>query len=211
MPHRDDPRRWVVFLASALALLAVLFLVPAAWFHALFTPLHGLERWARRPSVHRPLYLLPGEIVPIKPEVVPAAEREPPPRRREPPREDPLWWKEVWRVHVERQSAIALYGRARPDSGEARRLELLRGVTSLVREVEPDSATASTLARLFLADGFRLGDLKAFLAARGYALDYQDLSSREAEMFDEHLRRSIPVTDTPDDKLRDEKEGPRRR
>jgi hypothetical protein len=204
MRPREDPRRWPICSALAVAiLLAAVFLVPAAWIEALFSPLgsfadHGTE------SGVRPIVLLPVEIVAVKPEIEAVADEPEESERPIPLREDASWWQSVWRIHLQRQTTVALRG-VHPDSGLALRLELLGGLTDLVRRVEPDSATADLLARLYLADGYRLqGSLKTFLSARGYALDHADLRSREAEMFDEHLFRSIPVTNSLADKLRDE-------
>jgi hypothetical protein len=206
MRSREDPRRWPVCIAlAAVLLLAVPFLIPRTWIDALLRqPLRpGLLPEAAPP---RTLVLLPVEIVTLKPVLEP--ESEPPDEDERPQpqwQDEDAWWRTVWQVGLQARNDAALGRASRPDSALATRLELLGGLTDLLRRVEPDSATADVLARLYLEDGFRMeGGLKTFLACQGYALDHADLKSREADMFDEHLFQSIPVTDSLADKLREE-------
>lgn len=206
MGPSPNPRRWAVCAAIAAALfLAAPFAIPASWVARFFSP---LSVWQRRTeaAAPQPLEIVELEIVAAKPAVT-SEPFDPTDHRRRRPRpelrDDDYWWRTVWRARLRADSEAAVGGTARRDSA-ARRLALLGGLSDLLRRVEPDSAMAARLARLFLQERFDLGELKPFLAARGYALDHADLQSREADMFDEHLRRSVPVTDGPDAKLRRE-------
>ncbi|MFO7654164.1 MAG: hypothetical protein R6X25_10120 [Candidatus Krumholzibacteriia bacterium] len=209
MPGRPDPRRWAVCSLLAVALLtASVFLIPAAWIQRVFFP--GVRRHDRAVDAPSPaLELLPAVQV-TRPTLLVVA--DPPVGNAGddaaaafPP--DDLWWDTAWRTRWRDETAAAM-GIARRDTSAALRRRLLGGVTDIVRRAEPDSATASHLARLFLTAGHQLGELRPFLLARGYALDFADLASREAELFDEHLFRQIMVTDSPADKLRDEQSRP---
>jgi hypothetical protein len=199
----EDPRRWAVCSALAVALLlAAVFLIPAAWIDAFFSP---LVRFAQRQDEPPPeaLVLLPVEIVSAKPEVVPVPDAVAPPVSEGTLRPEEEWWRTAWQVRLRAGVAGDLRAGANRRDSLAARMAWHGVLTDLLERVEPDSATASLLARLYLQEGFRLEpDLRSFLWARGYALAYGDLVSREAEMFDEHLRRTIQVTDSPDDKIR---------
>ena len=110
MRSREDPRRWPICSALAVTiLLAAVFLVPAAWIEALFSPLGSFADRGTEPGV-QPIVLLPVEIVAVKPEIESVdddtEDRDKPPRMRE----DAVWWQSVWQIHLRRQTTAALRG-----------------------------------------------------------------------------------------------------
>ncbi len=64
-----------------------------------------------------------------------------------------------------------------------------------MNRARPDSVLASRLFMLQVEDNFRYDELKPFLTQMARSRAYADILSRAADMYNEHLDRTVQVPD----------------
>jgi hypothetical protein len=192
MRSRHDPLKWPFSIGLALAVLfAVVFLVPAAWFDFLFSPLDLSEKDSETATTAW-LNILPPPNIEMTREV------EPNPPEKDSPKpiplpEDPRWWTEGWRIRISQESAMVMKPTA-SDSATVVLKALGLGL-EFTQKALPDSVLNHPLMLLRIEDSFSFEELKPYLTALTRARAYADMKSREADMYDEHLGSQIMVPD----------------
>jgi hypothetical protein len=194
MRDRRDPWKWPACIGLTFALLlGVVFLVPASWIEAFFSPLSFTERMERQRAGPW-LAIMPPPVVesvtdrePVPPAADP--EEDPPVDHR-----DPDWWSRGWVIQATPRGSQDNSGKAADDS-----VTILLAALGVERDfmarARPDSVLAARIFLLQVEDSFRFDEMKPYLTAMARARDYADIMSRAADMYDDFLRQEIMTPD----------------
>ncbi len=195
--HQPRPRSpWGACLGATIGLMALLLLVPGAWWQTLWRSTRQTPRELPRLAEAPAFTLLEIAPPPSVEMVAPDADLA-----RESPREvpDAAWWDRAWEVRIQDD----LLRHAAPSSAVTTPWAAL-GALGLPTSLEaaltvPDSALAARVWELIWEDKVDLSHLADYFRAIGRGRAYADLKSREAAMFGEFLFETVPVTETGDD------------
>ncbi len=193
MQTRHHPLKWpTVITVTLLCFFAGVFGLPASWINLIFSP---VDRTKIPPKKHTTSWMaiLPPLAVESISEINPPIEDEKPPKQTTPPPEDPGWWTAAWQVKTTQES-LPLMESASRDS-VVLLLETLGVGLDFSRKALPDSVLEHKLMLLRIEDGFKFDELKPYLAALGKARAMADISSRKADMYDNHLGSQIMTPD----------------
>lgn len=194
MRHRNEPWKWPACIGLTFALLmAVVFLVPASWIDAFFSPLSLAERLEREQQTAW-LVILPPPPVEMVPDHQPETRPIHPPNELPEPHVDPDWWSRGWRIQAAPADVITRSRLAEADS-----VTILLAALGVERDfmtrARPDSVLAARLFILQVEDSFKFDELKPYLTAMARARDYADIMSRAADMYDNFLGSQIMTPD----------------
>lgn len=194
MRDRPDPWKWPACIGLTGAFfLALVFLVPASWIAAFFSPLSLAERMDREQEASWMVILPPPQV-----EVVSDFHPEPPqpetPEDPPPQHQDPDWWSRGWVIQASPE-AVAPQGRQTAADSVAILLTALGVERDFMTRAKPDSVLAAKLFILQVEDSFKFDELKPYLTAMARARDYADIMSRAADMYDDFLGREIMTPD----------------
>jgi hypothetical protein len=180
-------------IALALALLlAAVFLIPASWFEALFSPL-ALPTAAELERQRRPvLYLLPVPIIETVDEVaLPTDEEE-----KERPAPPATWWHAAWQSYLGGRSRQQLMPTL-PDSTFRLLRDVLQTSASLRAGIlaEPDSSLAARLALWRMNNRQQFDQVRDYLLGSAYRANYEKILNQAARLYDDWLFEEIEVPD----------------
>ena len=189
MPRRPDASTWPLAWSLAAVWLLLMLAVPESWWWLLIPdrPAAGADA-APRLTV---LELVDIEIRRPPPPVVRVPDDAPPPRAPAPPA-DAAWWTDAWNVRI----AADLAAPAAGDTVLTRPvLDLLAaGPTIDAILARPDSLIEARLWQLVQEHQLARNDARGIYTAIAKARAFADMKSREAAMFDEFARETVPVT-----------------
>jgi len=193
-PHRrHHPLTWPVVIAlTVVCFFAFVILVPAEWINLFFSPL-AIKEVSQKKTAENWLEILPPPMVEaIDDSRVPPAKKDLP-KQPPPPADDPGWWTSAWQVktNTDARSQLAPVSR----DSIAVLLETLGVGLDFTRKALPDSLLNHHLMLLRIEEGFDFEKLKPYISALTKARALADKNSREAAMFDDHLRSTIMVPD----------------
>jgi len=188
---RTEPRwRWAAAWVAALAMLLGLTLLPRPWWEAIW------PRGRLRPvaAAEAPVAFSVVEVAEVRPprtvltrpdSTVPIAAG---------PVADSAWWVRAWQARVAADFSPPVP--ALPDSLIPTPLRDLWGARAAVDLIlaTPDSVVRARLWLLVEAEDLAASDVAGLFAAIARARAHADRRSREADIFDEFLPSTVPVT-----------------